>query len=449
VAPATNSQVLRNGLNLNRRPTGSVVRLTGVILLLAISAESASSATNRIHFSEKSIDGVSAYAWDSKGSSLVYATSDGTLWSVSGPDFAPPIRAIKIALPDQQQIEQIVWSPDGRNIAVVSPRSNDLWDTIWLVDIKAPRFRDLLPPGAPFGGPGARALRISSWLPDGRIAFVLHCGTGCAGLHAVQTQGDEGYWDFCDASGSFFWSPTGKDAVVQNDAEGIGPVGLGLVSASDGVPAAKGASFYRPRKECSSVFKGAVRCATCGPSQVKPDFNSWFPDSRTVLYTDEGLNSSELKLWNTVSGLRTPLVARGSSGALSPDGHYVAFFRPVHESATTSDGKRASLAILDLRSKQILAFIATPNVQGPVQWSPSARYLAILARDGKLLLATLSPDGMQVRKTEVSGEEISWSPDGKYLAVRDHFYDPATIRILKFPPDSAPSTATVPDARAE
>jgi hypothetical protein len=315
----------------------------------------------------------------------------------------------------------------------VSPRPNDLWDTIWLVDLKTSQHRDLLPAGAPFGGPGIRALRISSWLPDGRIAFVQHCGTGCVGLHAVQTEGGEQYWDFCDASGSIYWSPTRKSAVAQNDAEGIGPVGLGLVSASDAVVVANRASYYRPRRECSSVFKGAVRCGTCGPSQVEPNFNSWFPDSKTVLYTDEGLNSSELKLWNTVSGLKTTLVARGSSGALSPDGRYVAFIRPVHESAITSDSKRVSLATLDLRSKQIVAFREISNVQGPLQWSPSASYLAILARDGKLLSARVTPAGIELRQTEL-GEpdyyhELSWSSDGKYLAVSG---EPSGLKIFSF-----------------
>ena len=73
-------------------------------------------------------------------------------------------------------------------------------------------------------------------------------------------------------------------------------------------------------------------------------------------------------------------------------------------------------------------------------------YLTVFGRDGKLLLASLRPDGMQVRETEVPGEG---SPDGKYLAVRDHFYDPATIRILKLPFDAAPPRGTTPGVSHE
>jgi hypothetical protein len=412
----------------------TILRLhVSVFLILTISLGTASSASDSLRSVEKSIRGVDAYAWAPTGGSLIYATSDGTLWSAQGPDFARPTPLVRVVLPDERKIEQIVWSPDGQSIAVVAPRLNDGWDTIWLFNIKTSQLLDLLPPGAPFGGPDVRALGISSWLPDGRIAFVQHCGTGCVGLHAVQSEGGEQYWDFCDASGSIYWSPTRESAVAQNDAEGIGPVGLGLVSASDAVVVANRASYYRPRRECSSVFKGAVRCGTCGLSQVEPNFNSWFPDGKTVLYTDEGLNSSELKLWNTVSGLRTTLVARGSSGALSPDGRYVALIRPVHESAVTGDSKKVSLAILDLQSKKIVASREIPNVQGPVQWSPSASYLGILARDGKLLLARIAPAGIELRQTEL-GEpdyyhELSWSLDGKYLAVSG---EPFGLKIFGF-----------------
>ena len=416
--------------------------LISVFLILTIFLGTASIASDRLHSVEKSIRGVDAYAWTPTGGSLVYATSDGTLWSAQGPDFATAIRIIKIALPEEQKIEQIVWSPDGQNIAVVAPRLNDGWDTIWLFNIKTSQLRDLLPLGAPFGSPGTRSLRISSWLPDGRITFVQHCGTGCLGLHAVQTQGNEGYWDFCDASGTFFWSTARKIAVVQNDVEGIGPAGLGLVSALDGVAVENRASYYRPRRECRSVFKGAVRCGTCGPSQVEPNFNSWFPDSETVLYTDEGLNSSQLKLWNTLSGSRRTLVASGSSGSVSPDGRYVSFISSKHETDNIQRNDRVSLAIMDLRSQRILGSSEVPALRSAPLWSPSMRYLAGITENEKLVVARLSSDGVQARQTGITAQELSWSPDGKYLAVRESISEPSKIRILKSPFDAKASTDT-------
>jgi hypothetical protein len=419
------------------------------LVLLLVEPTSGATARANLSFDEASIDGVDAYTWAPRGGALVYAMGDGTLWSANGPKFDLPTRITKIDLPKAQKIEQVVWSPDGQNIAIVGPRLNDLWDTIWLVNIKKSELRDLLPAGAPFGGPGKRALRVSSWLPDGRITFVQHCGTGCLGLHAVQTARNEGYWDFCDASGSFFWSTTRKDAVVQNDAEGIGPVGLGLVSASDGVAVARGASYYRPRRECRSVFKGAVRCGTCGPSQIEPNFDSWFPDGETVLYTDAGLNSSQLKLWNTRSGVRKTMVASGSSGAISPDGRYLGFISPEHETTITWRSKRVLLKIFDLRAQRVVASREIPAALPTVQWSPSMSCLAILASDGKLLFASLRPDGMPVRQTEVTGQELSWSPDGEYLAVWDRVSTPAKLKILKSPFDATPFMGTTPGMSLE
>lgn len=98
------------------------------LALLTTSAEPASSPKTHTSFGidEKSINGVDAYTWAATGSALVYATGDGTLWSANGPAFAKPNPINKIAVPNEHQIEQIVWSADGRNIAVVSARSNDL-----------------------------------------------------------------------------------------------------------------------------------------------------------------------------------------------------------------------------------------------------------------------------------------------------------------------------------
>ncbi len=418
-----------------------------VVLLLTISTKLASSANARtsLSFDEKSINGVDAYAWAPKGNELVYAMSDGSLWFANGPNFARPIRIIKIALAKEQKIEQIVWSADGQHIAIVAPRLTDLWDTVWLVNIKTSELRDLLPLGAPFGGPGRRALRISSWLPDGRITFVQHCGTGCLGLHAVQTQRNEGYWDFCDASGSFFWSATRKDAVVQNDAEGIGLRGLGLVWASTGVAVAKGASYYRPRRECKSIL---VECTQpkCQPPLSVPQFNSWFPDSTIVLYTDATSNGGQLELWNTLSGLRRTVATNGSSGAVSPDGRYVSFISSKRETDNIPRSNRVSLAIMDLRNEKIIGSSEVPALRSPPLWSPSMSYLAGITKNEKLAVAHLSSDGVKARQTGIAVQDLSWSPDGKYLAVWESI---SGLKVLKFPSDAKPSTDTTPGMSRE
>jgi Anaphase-promoting complex subunit 4 WD40 domain len=373
------------------------------------------------------INNPDTYAWAAKGSQLAYATSDGIVWSLHGPDFAKPIRIIKIELPKEQKIEQIVWSSNEQTLAFVSPRLTDGWDTIWLVNLKTLKLRDLLPLGAPFGSPGTRALRISSWLPDGRIAFVLHCGTGCVGLHAVQTNGKEEYWDFCNASGDFFWSPDYRVAAIQNNAEGVGAVGLGLVVASGGATVAKDASYYHDRRDCQSIFKGGE---PPGPQQISPHFNSWFPDSTRALYTDSGLSSSDLKIWDTDSGSRNTLVANASSGTVSPDGNYVSYISPKHGTAIWSSN-RVRLFIMDLRSKKIIASSEIPAIEPPLQWSPSMSHLAILLKNSQLLVARLGSNGIHLRRMGIKGKDLSWSPDGRYLAVRSVWDEPSRLKIVR------------------
>ena len=128
---------------MHRSPADALQAIViGVVLLLAVSAEPAWSVNAQTSFKldQKSISDVDAYAWAPTGNTFFYAMSDGSIWSVEGPDFATPIRITRIALPDEQKIEQLVFSPDGRNIAVVSPRPSDLWDTIWLVNVKHRSF---------------------------------------------------------------------------------------------------------------------------------------------------------------------------------------------------------------------------------------------------------------------------------------------------------------------
>ncbi|HVN27099.1 MAG TPA: hypothetical protein VMT64_01360, partial [Candidatus Binataceae bacterium] len=128
----------------------------------------------------------------------------------------------------------------------------------------------------------------------------------------------------------------------------------GLVSISDGVEVPKGASYYRPRKECPSIFEGEQPCGTCGSSQAGPHFDSWFPDNRTVLYTEAGLNSSKLKLWDTKTGARRTLAASGASGMISADGRYVCFVAPEGEKTITSRSKRVLFQVLDLQSRKVI-----------------------------------------------------------------------------------------------
>ena len=404
----------------------SLVLLTGIVLITAPAKRaSGAAAPSGLHFSSKSMGPTDAYAWAPEGNTLVYATHDGSVWSVKGPSFAQPSRLIKIDVPPDGDIEQLVWSPDGRNVAIVSPRSGKLWDTIWLLDIKTLKLRNLLPLGDSIDVPGVRFLRISAWLRDGRIMFFMGCGTGCQSLHAVQTRENEQYWEFCYASGDFFWAPDQSIAVVQNEDGGVAPQGLGLVLASTEV--AVGELNYLPERQCKSTFE-----ASLGESV---QFNSWFSDSRTVLYSRANIKDrrSQLNVWDTRSGSRKVLVADGSSGAVSPDGRYVSFI--YHKFGMNQSTKQVSLQIMDLGSKRVVASAEIPTVDSPPKWSPSMGYLAMVTfpSGDQVFVAKLGSHGVRVCRLNVKGRDLSWSADGKYLVVSEFERPGSGLTIFKFP----------------
>lgn len=254
----------------------------------------------------------------------------------------------------------------------------------------------------------------------------MHCGTGCLGLHAVQTLRNEEYWDFCSASGPIFWSPDLKTAVVQNEAEDVGLQGLGLVSVSAGITVAEGASYHRAQQECKSSFKVCLGCSV--------QFNSWFSDNRTVLYTETTVFWIEkspylewqLALWNARSGMRKTLVADGRLGVVSPDGRYLSFIYDISQSS-----KQVFLRIMDLASKRVVASAEIPAVGSLPKWSPAGNYLAMFAgSESSLVIARFESGRVEVRQTKITGQELSWSSTGKYLAVCDLG---SRLTILGFP----------------
>lgn len=251
------------------------------------------------------VPAVSRISWSPDGKNLVLVASDGSLWIIKPPEYKDTKRLTEPIT----SLGTVQWSPDGRWLMVEGERPSDKrpdypWGTLWLVDPegKSPQ-KDLLPRGSPFKTPGRRWIQNAEWLDKDRVYFSMHCGTGCVGHYSINVK-DGSYQILCIGSGQIDWAPDRKIGVAENYGSGPGPVGLGLVAVRSGVALAAGSTPFQYDRACKSVFSGGPRADD--PGEV-PQFITWLPDSRSVLYSNGKDNS--LRLWNTQTGQRTTLIS--------------------------------------------------------------------------------------------------------------------------------------------
>ena len=57
----------------------------------------------------------------------------------------------------------------------------------------------------------------------------------------------------------------------------------------------------------------------------------------------------------------------------------------------------------------------------------------MLTMDQKSVVARVGTDGVQIHQTNITGLELSWSSDGKYLAIGYPEYTDSKLTILSFP----------------
>jgi len=247
----------------------------------------------------------SRISWSPDGKNLVVVTTDGSLWIIKPPDY----KDAKRLTGPIESLGTVQWSPDGRWLLVEGERPSDKrpdypWGTLWLVDPAEKSARkDLLPPGSPFKTPGRRWIQNAEWLDNDRVYFSMHCGTGCVGHYSINVN-DDSYQIFCIGSGQIDWAPDRKIGVAENYGSGPDPHGLGLVAVNSGVALTAGSTPFQYDRACKSVFTGGPRSDDPGEF---PEFITWLPDNRRVLYSN--LRDQTLRLWDTLTGQRTTLIA--------------------------------------------------------------------------------------------------------------------------------------------
>lgn len=384
------------------------------------------------------------YAWSPNGQRLAYVAKGG-IWVVEAPDFRQPQLLIRKGRGGGgvYPAPQLLWSPDGQKLAFADSRPGDGWSTIWVADADGSHVRDLLPPGAPFGSPGVRAVGISTWLSNQEIAFIEHCGTGCVAVYKVEMERGT-YWSLGDLTvdGGLYWAPTKRWAIAEMHLGG-----LGVVEGSRFEPVSSSASSS-PQEPYRSVLE---RCMNVGGHWEGEQFrlDGWSPDGKQALSTGWAClkqpateSGVALYLWDIESGRQEKLLSNAGWAAWSPDGSKVAFLllgEPRYDSSqriigtdfVTNKPFRAYLGIMEVATKTVPVLVSLgPEPLDPKKvggewfqerlghplWSPDGKQLA--ARDAQGDLFLIRADG-KARRPITKGMEVeaAWSPAGKRLAL--------------------------------
>jgi len=127
----------------------------------------------------------------------------------------------------------------------------------------------------------------------------------------------------------------------------------------------------------------------------------------------QGLTSSDLSKLRSVGGV-----------AFSPDGHHVAYSVAMRDEPGRPYGQ---LWVMDLTTQKAIRFGGDKDRGGGAVWSPDGKWVAFFGRQGdKHGLMIAKPDGSDVTVLASpegtnsplpgTGNEITWSPDGKQIA---------------------------------
>ncbi len=150
-------------------------------------------------------------------------------------------------------------------------------------------------------------------------------------------------------------------------------------------------------------------------SNARPD---WSPDDKQIAYEVYG-GGRRVFVQNTAGGGETA-IADGVCGRWSPDGSRLA----------VTD--HHNVRIIDLVTGEEQALFDTPydNIYGGYNWSPDGKRLALTAETAELgggkrplLLVDVDKDPPKVTMRMQSGQggSVSFSPDGKRLAIDDNW----------------------------
>jgi serine/threonine protein kinase/Tol biopolymer transport system component len=411
------------------------------------------------------------------GSSAQTRAGERSIWIVPLPAGSPrPVGEL--------MAHDAVWSPDGREIAVVS--GSDLY----LTNADGTRRRKLAgvdgyPVWQRFSHDGRR-IRFSVYAKDSFSLWEI--GVDGSGLRPLFTSGKSTDQECCGA-----WTPDGRYFVYQAEANSIWNIWVlpesrrlfvlrppkplqlttGPISFSSPLPSKDGKRLFvvgqQPHSELvlydwkSDQFVPYLPGVSAGQLErsrdgqwvtyvaypegtlwrTKPDGTEtiqltyppmrvavphWSPDGHSIAF----MASQPTRPWRVfmiaASGGTPQQLTSGPDGgegdpSWSPDGNSLLYGEEV------AVGEPQLIHQLDLKTNQISNIPGSDGLLGP-HWSPDGRYIAALTATYDLVLFDFHTGKWRQLHTNVPNRFLTWTPDSRYIYFDTGFTtDPAIFRI--------------------
>lgn len=345
---------------------------------------------------------VTRVAWSPDGQQLLMV-KEGTLWLWDRASDQAKSLSLQVT-----EYAHLVWSPDGRKVAVVGPadvmqiENTQTWQqrtvTTWFND----------------------SVHDVEWMPDGRSLAVFR-------------RPDEAQlWDG--------WTGELREVVTFENGERIIPLSAFSPDAQELLTL----EAENEQRDRAWLVLWKINWDTATAMKVQewelfkeddqtndktPNVLKWSPDGRYAAlgYGVYGYETARIVLWDMIRGERVATIYPGNLDggvthlAWSPDGRYIA----------TGDGW--SIGIQDVLSgEDALAIEGAGYEQGEIAWSPDGRYIAVSSKCFYLCTGVacsesdLSVQVFDAKTGELVMEAVglgrswrrmvSWSSDGRLLA---------------------------------
>jgi Tol biopolymer transport system component len=345
------------------------------------------------------------------------------------------------------------FSPDGRHIAVDTPRAGPR--RIWIVDAQGHNPQQLTTDVSE-----AIAHVRPRWSPDGRRIVFQNMERTRFDVRVVDLKSRSLVWVTQDAFQDLqpVWSPSGR--FIYFSSYRSGGLNLWRIAVSSGgkprgapqqlttgagqdvepaLSADGGRLLFTIRRQNADLWMLPVEAATGRPvgdpreavaTNREDSRGAWSPDGGRVAFNSDRTGTMNIWIWNGKDGSTRPITS-GPGGdyqaSWSPDGRTLVFF--------SSRSGAPNIWSADLGSGALRALTDSESLDINPFFSPDGLSIAFQSdRSGRLEVWAMATDGKNARpltSVGVGGHSLRWTPDGRGIVFRC----PSAARSMVVPLD--------------